>query len=294
MSEKYLKETSFPALYQAADAASIGAQKDYYTYLRSYLFLLISAAFVSFYWPTSTYGATVSALIFLLTLGILVWLKHSKPEDTWYNGRAVAESVKTRTWRWIMKAEPYSKNAPTEQTQKEFLSDLKSILGQNRSLSSFLMFTPSLGETITDEMKTVRNMSWRERLTIYKQERIDDQAKWYSKKSIFNKKRAKHWFIASICLHSVAILMLLYRIKNPEMSLPVEVIATAASAVLTWLQAKKHAELNASYSLTAHEIALIKSESVSVQNEQQFSDFVVNSEAAFSREHTQWMARKNV
>jgi hypothetical protein len=86
--------------------------------------------------------------------------------------------------------------------------------------------------------------------------------------------------------------MLLYRIKDPSLSLPIEVIATAAGAALTWLQAKKHNELNSAYALTAHEIALIKGESDSVHSEAQLSEYVVNSEAAFSREHTQWVARK--
>ena len=94
-------------------------------------------------------------------------------------------------------------------------------------------------------------------------------------------------------VHSTAVFMLLYRIKEPGASLPIEVIATAASAVLTWLQAKKHNELNSSYSLAAHEIVLIKSESTSITTDNQLSDFVVNSEAAFSREHTQWIAIKN-
>ena len=137
-------------------------------------------------------------------------------------------------------------------------------------------------------------MSWQERLSIYKNGRIDNQSTWYSKKSQFNKRRAKQWFIASVALHSVAVLMLLYRIKEPTNPLPIEVVAAAASAVLTWVQAKKHNELNSSYALAAHEIVLIKGESVSVQNESQLSEFVVNSESAFSREHTQWVARKSV
>ena len=66
-----------------------------------------------------------------------------------------------------------------------------------------------------------------------------------------------------------------------------------ASAVLSWLQAKKHRELSTSYSLAAHEIVLIKGEVVSIQTESNLSDFVMNSENAFSREHTQWAARKN-
>jgi hypothetical protein len=294
MNKKRLDNSTFPALYQAADKASLEAQSKYYIALRSYLFLLVVAAFVNFYWPNDQYGALASAALFLVTLGILIWLKIQKPEDIQYNGRAVAESVKTRAWRWAMKAEPYENNVPDEQIQKEFLSDLRAILAQNRSLSSFLEWNPNLGEAISAEMKAVRKLSLPERLAVYKQERIDDQSIWYSKKAQFNKRKAKQWFVASIVLHSAAVLMLLYRIKEPAISLPIGVMATAASAVLTWLQAKKHNELKSSYSLAAHEIVLIKGESASISSDKQLSDFVVNSEAAFSREHTQWTARKNI
>lgn len=289
-----MEECDFPALYNAADSASIEAQRKYFNALRLYLLLLIVAAFVSFNWAQEVYGAIASAVLFLITLGILVWLKVQKPEDIWYNGRAVAESVKTRTWRWIMKAEPYDKALSEEQAQRELLSDLKAILNQNRSLSTCLNWTPDLGEAISTKMISIRSLLWHERLNIYKNDRIDNQSVWYSKKSQFNKRRARQWFTASIFLHSLAILMLLYRIKDPITSFPIEVIATAASAVLTWLQAKKHNELNSSYSLAAHEIVLIKGEAISVKDDSHLSEFVMNSESAFSREHTQWVARKNV
>ncbi|MFA4916941.1 MAG: DUF4231 domain-containing protein [Syntrophales bacterium] len=289
-----MEESDFPALYNAADSASLEAQSNSFNSLRLYLILLVAAAFVSFEWAQEVYGAIASASLFLITLGILVWLKVKKPEDIWYNGRAVAESVKTRTWRWVMKAEPYDKAVSEEQAQRELLSDLKAILAQNRSLSGCLKWTPDLGEAISKKMISIRSLPWKERLDIYKNDRIDNQSVWYSKKSQFNKRRAKQWFAASIFLHSIAILMLLYRIKNPITSLPIEVMAAAASAVLTWLQAKKHNELNSSYSLAAHEIVLIKGEAVSVQDDPHLSEFVMNSESAFSREHTQWVARKSV
>ncbi|MFA5903756.1 MAG: DUF4231 domain-containing protein [Desulfobacula sp.] len=289
-----MEENDFPALYNSAGSASLEAQSNYFNALRLYLILLISAAFVSFKWPQDVYGAIASVALFLITLGILVWLKVQKPEDIWYNGRAVAESVKTRTWRWIMKAEPYDKDISEKQAQKELLSDLKAILHQNRSLSSYLKWSPDLGEAISDKMISIRSLPWKERLAIYKNDRIDNQSVWYSKKSLFNKRRAKQWFAASIFAHSIAILMLLYRIKDPKFSLPIEVVAATASAVLTWVQAKKHNELNSSYALAAHEIVLIKGEAVMVQDESHLSEFVVNSESAFSREHTQWVARKSV
>ncbi|MFH4621423.1 DUF4231 domain-containing protein [Vibrio furnissii] len=289
-----INEEDFPALYNSADSASLKAQSAYFNALRCYLFLLIIAALVSFSYPENVYAAIASVSLFLITLGILIWLKVQKPEDTWYNGRAVAESVKTRAWRWMMKAEPYESDGPNQQVQKEFLNDLKAILNQNRALSHELEWTPDLGEAISDAMTHVRSLPWEKRLEVYVSERIDNQSLWYSKKSQLNKRLAKNWFVFSIILHSLAILLLLYRIKEPSTSLPIEVVATAASAVLTWVQAKKHNELNSSYTLAAHEIVLIKGESVSVTEESRLSEFVINSESAFSREHTQWVARKNV
>ncbi|MDD5169302.1 MAG: DUF4231 domain-containing protein [Syntrophales bacterium] len=287
-----ITDQELPGLYKAADKASLDAQRSYYLCLMLYLTLLVGAAGVSFFFGAFVAGAITSAILFLLTLGILISLRVTRPDDVWYNGRAVAESVKTRSWRWMMRTEPYEETDPTV-VSKQFINDLKAILKQNRTLAGKLPTKEYMKEPISDCMNKIRAMSICERLSIYKTDRIQNQADWYSKKAIFNKKRSRLWFWISVVLHAVAIIMLLLRIRTPSLSLPVTVVATAASAVLTWLQAKKHNELSSSYSLTAHEIVLIKGEAISINSERDLSDFVLDTESAFSREHTQWVARKN-
>ncbi|NOX74419.1 MAG: SLATT domain-containing protein [Alphaproteobacteria bacterium] len=71
---------------------------------------------------------------------------------------------------------------------------------------------------------------------------------------------------------------------------PMIVLVTSA---LGWLQMKRHGELTASYNLTAHEIGIIRGNSDAVKTEEEFSDFVNEAELAFSREHTQWVARRD-
>jgi len=294
MSQKIeLNSSTLPGLYQSADRASLGAQSTYFWGLRLYLFLLVIAALVSYLWPDNSYGVIASVLLFLITLGILIYLRVNRPDDQWYNCRAVAESVKTRSWRWCMRAEPYGDASDKQVVAKQFINDLKAILKQNRSLSEVLQSGEGIKEPISPTMEHIRKLSVEERLELYKTQRIDNQANWYSLKSIFNKKRARQWFWVSVFLHGLAICFLIYRVKDPTFKLPVEVVATAAGAVLTWLQAKKHNELNSSYALTAHEIMLIKGEALSVKTEKELSEFVFNSETAFSREHTQWAARKS-
>lgn len=292
MSDIKITSSELPGLYQSADQASLDAKKVYFRGLKWYLLLLIIAAFVSYARPIDTIGALLSASLFLITLGILIFIRVKRPDDIWYNGRAVAESVKTRSWRWMMRAEPYEYCDNIEVVSNQFINDLKAILGQNKSLSHSLQSTVAVNDPISIVMRQVRTLPVTDRLTIYVDQRIQNQANWYWTKSSFNKLRAQQWFWASVILHASAITMLLYRIKDPAFTLPVEVVATAASAVLTWLQAKKHNELNSAYALAAQEIVLAKGESTSIHNEQQLSEYVVNSESAFSREHTQWVARK--
>lgn len=293
MNSPTLNSDSLPGIYQSANQASLDAQTIYFNSLLVYLVLLVTAALVAFIWPKEALGAIASAALFLVTLGILVYLRVKRPDDLWYNGRAVAESVKTRSWRWCMRAEPYQDCDNVEIVSKQFVSDLKSILNQNRALSEILQSTLGVKDAISSEMKEIRALEIEDRLEIYKKQRIKNQSEWYAKKSQFNKRRARQWFWASVSLHALAIMLLLYRIYDPASTLPIEVVATAAGATLTWLQAKKHNELQSSYALAAHEIILIKGEALSVKEDATLSEFVVNSEAAFSREHTQWVARKS-
>ena len=65
------------------------------------------------------------------------------------------------------------------------------------------------------------------------------------------------------------------------------------ASYLGWIQAKRFSELSASYALAAFEISLIKLQSGSIKTDEDLSRFVGDTENAFSREHTQWVARKD-
>ena len=289
------EDKDLPGLFQSADTASIKEQQKFFKGIFWYLMLLIVAALFAFFaddYPNPIFKI-ISTVLFLLTLFIMVWLRVSRPDDIWYNGRAVAESVKTRSWRWMMRAEPYFDCDNIEIVRKHFVIDLKTILKQNENLIGKLGISASVEEPISAKMIEVRMLNLSDRFNFYRQERITNQAIWYTNKSKFNEKRAKMWFWTTVSIHALAILLLLYNIYDPNAKLPIEVVAVAASSVLTWLQAKKHNELSSSYSLTAHEIILIKSEINIIETEEDLSEYIMNCENAFSREHTQWCARKN-
>ena len=193
----------------------------------------------------------------------------------------------------MMRAEPYEDCDNIDIARKKFVLDLKSILKQNEAIIGKLGTAASVEDPISVKMAEVRRLPLEGRMNVYRKERITNQALWYTKKAKYNKNRASIWFGVTVLLHAAAIAMLLYNIMDPAMELPIESVAVLASGVLSWLQSKKHNELSSAYSLTAHEIILIKAEVATIESEAELSEYVMNCENAFSREHTQWYARKN-
>lgn len=99
--------------------------------------------------------------------------------------------------------------------------------------------------------------------------------------------------VAGICAYLLAILTVLLHIVYPDFKIwPTEPLIVLASSIIGYTQVKKFNELSSSYTLTAHEIGIIQSRIEEISENKEFSDFVNEAEQAFSREHTQWVARQ--
>ena len=294
VTEQKMPKTDYPALYQAASSTSQEAQKTYMQFVFSFLVLLVAASasflFSSYSWLLSA----LSALLFFGTLILSLLLASKRYDETWYKGRALAESVKTLTWRYIMRAKPYDDTQPSDY-RTQFRDDLKKLLDNNRDMCLVLSDTHENLEQITEKMESIRKSSLQDRKKFYQLYRIVEQRDWYTTKAIYNKRMAKRWFIAMIIFQSLAIISALIKIPNPDWNLlPVQVFAVSATAVLSWIQIKRFQDLATSYSITVQDIGMVKVELPVVVDEQTFSDFVINVETAFSREHTEWLARRNI
>ena len=164
-----ISDTDLPGLYQSANTASIKEQSKYFNGILFYIILLTIAALFAFF-SDSTPNAIakiISAVLFLSSLGVMIWLRVAKPDDIWYNGRAVAESVKTRAWRWMLRAEPYEDSEDIEVMRGKFVKDLKAILEQNQSLIGKLGISAIVEEPISKQMLNVRCQPINERIEIY-------------------------------------------------------------------------------------------------------------------------------
>lgn len=294
---KRVTSGSLPALYGGYSARSASAQRDYLRSQRWLLWMLIGASVVaaigkfaslSFDAKLGSRVEQSSALcgLVLFVVGLVLTQRQqqqSKPES-WYDARAMAESIKSIAWKFMMGADPY--RGPN--AEEVFRADLLRLLtdGQQRTDP-----VGSEAEQITNDMRTVRAMSTAERVALYRSARIQDQRQWYTQRSQAHETSNRRWrgtVTAALVIGAAAnAIALLVR--------PLSAISGVASAVvpcvIAWNQTQRHRDLAHQYAFTSHEIGVVAAERDPATDDE-VARFVADCETAFSREHTMWRARR--
>lgn len=288
-----MENNEYPGLFQAADLASVAAQKLYLNSFIVYGGLAVVGAAFSIAGTKSKEAALVASIIFLGGLFVSIYMAFKKNEGIWYRARAVAESVKTATWRFVMGAEPFDMELGDRESQKRFGDLLKNILNEHKDLAHSLADDTMIAEQLSQKMKDIRSLSLEERKNVYLFDRINEQKDWYTKKSKTTKSKGTKCFLALVVVQTLAVVLTLLRIAYPAWQYwPTEIFVVLGACILAWIQLKRYRELSASYSLAAQEIAIAQLSLTGIINEIDFSSFVRDTENAFSREHTQWIAKK--
>lgn len=288
-----MEDADYPALYCAADAASRQAQKSLLLSYRLNAGLLVVGAATALASTMTTGLAIVATLLFIAS-----WLVHFNSQyrdfrGRWYQARALAESVKTATWRLMMSSEPFAATDPSL-SFGAFRSLLAELLEDNRGIGEHLSGDWSRHDQVTPRMSEVRGLPFSDRKQYYLTHRIEEQRSWYAERAKENRADSQTSFVWLCLAYAGAITLLLIRVGAPSLEfLPIDVLAVAASSIIGWMQIKRYDELASAYGLTAHEVGIIASRYHTVGDDVDLAMFVSDSENAFSREHTQWAARRD-
>lgn len=290
-----MKTEDYPALFRSSDEASNASQSTYLWLIRFQYTLLAAAAAISLFVEGNSGLVLLFAFVVGASTALLIFMAVKKPERDWYSCRALAESIKTSTWRYMMKAEPFETAESIHECRGKFASFLKEILDANSHVRDSISRRPNAGAQISGKMDEIRALPLGERVDLYLNQRIQEQRNWYIEKVKYNRRSFVCWVVFCVCVQGGAIALALLRSNQPGL-LPIwpsEPLLVVASAALGWIQIKKFNEQASAYSLTAHEIGIIQSRLVAITDDDEFSDFVNEAERAFSREHTQWVARQD-
>jgi SMODS and SLOG-associating 2TM effector domain 3/SMODS and SLOG-associating 2TM effector domain 1 len=293
-----LSDGDLPPLYKAADKSSMEAQSRFLWATRFRLFGLIGAAlFGLFTWKCGSspvdWSGVLAASCFVIALVVEGFLYRAKPERTWYEGRAAAESVKTLSWRYAVGGEPFNVAVDEEKHVAElFLGRLKSLFDIIKDLD---LAAPTSSEgQITPRMREVRALPLTERKDIYEHGRVGEQQNWYQAEATWNKRYASRWTWTMLAIEIAGVIFGILKaigaIEGDLLTFCGVILAT----ITAWMQTKQYRTLATAYTVTALELASVRSKIANQYSEAEWTKFVNDAEEAFSREHTLWKASRGV
>ncbi|MEV4641777.1 DUF4231 domain-containing protein [Actinoplanes sp. NPDC049548] len=290
-------EDRFPPVLADAEAASAQGQASFLRFTLAGLVLACIAAVGGAVDVSATVGgkrldlgALVAALAFAAAIGVATYALSTKPQQRWYEGRAAAESVKTLAWQYSVAGGAFRHDASVN-AEDLLAARLVDIMREMRSV-----VTRSGTGQITDAMARLRDEPLERRRKRYLSERVDSQIAWYAGKAAFNEARVRVWFAVVIVAQSVGLVAGALKAFDVVDVDVLGILAAVAASAAAWLQTKDHQNLAQSYAVTARELQIIRTRAERMlgagPTEDEWADFVEESERAISREHTLWLARR--
>lgn len=283
-------ELGLPALWHATDKAAATSQTRFFRLkLVELVGLAIGAAsgLIPGSWAGGT-GPVISVVAFLIVLLLQVSRFGVKEESLWYDARAAAESIKSAAWQYAVGGEAFRLDYANAETL--FVTRLREILANVPKLNIGSVTT--IRDEVTPTMAEVRMLSQLDRAHVYRQLRIADQVSWYAKKAEWNRTRSRTFTGFTVAVEAAAVISGLLRFKFETDTDMLGLLAAVAAGLIAWSQAKKYAFLAESYTVTSHETNLVAATVKAPVSESQWSQSIHDAEAAFSREHTMWQARR--
>lgn len=281
---------AFPPLFDAVDAAAAEAQTRLLRLRGLELTcLVVAAAFAEV--PGGRLGGVgpIATLVFFVSaLMLRVSGSDVSAERKWYDGRAAAESLKSMSWQYAVGGESY--RIDEADAEARFVSNAQAVLKELSDLD--IPYADEHNAAIPAEMKLIRAMDRAGRTATYRRLRVQDQLAWYKAKADWNKRRARQWRVALILIEGAAGLLGLGRALGWYDVDWLGVFAALAASFAAWQQTKNFQGLSRAYAVTSHDIALVSNFMGSEETEEVWAQNVHDAEAAFSREHTMWRARR--
>lgn len=279
----------YPVIFQAADAASGLGQRFYLRALLARLLLALLAATATAF--TVRIGpkqidvfAIVTMAAFVAALAVDIVILQDRPNRVWYQGRALAESVKSLTWRYAAGGMPFPMEMSSQQADLLLLQRVREL---RRDLPD-LPLVPIQGDEISGPMRALRHSSLDNRKQAYLDGRIADQQGWYASKAVFHQRRAVLFRSLTLILEIAGVFGALAKAIGVFDFGLAGIAAAAVACLAAWSATRQHATNANAYSLAAHELGVVREHLRRAPDETAWATAVADAEAAISREHSTW------
>jgi hypothetical protein len=282
----------FPAIFRHADDSAVVHQKRF----RRLVITFSATASLTALAGLMNQSPIQMAIVFSFTvLQLLATLINSAFgwNHRWYQSRAIAESVKSLTWRYAVGGLPFplSMNAAdaTESLSKAILSILRTSLNNSPLIASKLPQNEDMSK-----IDNLRSSDLKTRSDAYIKFRLQEQEHWYARKAVTLRKNRNLLNGIAISSSVFAAIGSVVLIVNPELfdTSFITFLASVAVGLISIGQSRNLGTDISAYQLTHYEIKKI----LGIQPPQEdgaWSYWVDDKEEVLSREHVMWLASRS-
>jgi hypothetical protein len=293
-----MKPDDYPTTLRAAAAVAALAKRRYYILLflqlgTAFLGALLSGVSASAVSPTtSQLCRQASAVSLLVSFVVLLVGRILRTDTLWWDARAVTESLQSSAWRFMMHVPPF-KGSGAASADERFRFQVVETLKARSDISAALeRRREGDASEISPLMQKTRGAPLEERRALYAEQRLNDQRRWYGSRARSHDQAREACFFLAILAQLGAVLVAFLQWRPGGLNLVPLLVAISAS-VTAWAQAKRHEESAQAYALAKQELDVMAARLDAARDEVAFEAAVAETEAAISREHTMWMARRN-
>ena len=213
--------------------------------------------------------------------------------DGWQKSRFLAESILSQSWLLLFKVNNYDKSF--NEAISIFLERVRDMKSEIK-VSDYLKFVSRESSDNDRPFWIIENFdkSIPQKTEFYIKERINDQEKYYFKKTLYNRRNSELFFWFGITAMGLGAILTVLTIIDiiPNFSY-LGLFTTFAAALFSWKQTKRFEELSSTYSVAIEELKDFKKKLLLDNTENEIKEIVYDTEKSISREHKLWVSKIN-
>ena len=298
-----MKKTNFdrnligPDSYEYFNDLSKFCQSRYLTILGTQLIILLSISLIAsiseLIAPYEKIKHFIELLLIISVLVLMIIQFKSNYMDGWQKSRFLAESILSQSWLLLFKVNNYDKDL--NEAISIFLERIRK-MKYEINVSDYLKFVSQVSSDNDRPNWIINNFDKdiSEKKEFYIIERINDQEKYYFKKTLLNRRNSEKYFWFGIVAMGIGAILTILTIMDiiPNFSY-LGLFTTLSAALFSWKQTKRFEELSSTYSVTFEELKDFKKKLLLDNSENEIKEIINDTEKSISREHKLWVSNIN-
>lgn len=298
-----MKKTKFdrslvgPDSYKYFNDLSKLCQSRYLKILSSQLILLLTISVIAsipeLIAPYEKIKHFIELTLIISVLILMIVQFKSNYMDGWQKSRFLAESILSQSWLLLFKVNNYNKDF--NEAISIFLERIKEMKSEI-NVNDYLKFVSQVSSDNDRPQWITENFdkSISEKKNYYIIERINDQEKYYFKKTLYNSRNSERYFWFGVSAMGIGAILTILTIMEyiPNFSY-LGLFTTLSAALFSWKQTKRFEELSSTYGVAIEELKDFKKKLLLDNSESEIKEIIYDTEKSISREHKLWVSKIN-